>query len=239
MNMRHGIVRAAYLAAAVMWISPVHAQTKDEKKPAGEAPAAAQPTAAKPAGDKPATAAGNPSGLPAAAAPGAGVDPHMEAWLKASTPGEAHARLKPTEGQWNSVIKQWHDPASEPLESKGTCERKWIMGGRYLEEHYTSDMMGMPFQGMSITGYDNVQKKYFTTWIDNMGTGFMLFTGKCDASGKVFSYTADYADPFTGKMQKMRSVVRIVNDKSQICELYGPGEDSKEFKTMEITHTRK
>jgi len=30
-----------------------------------------------------------------------------------------------------------------------------------------------------------------------------------------------------------------VDDKTHIFEMYGPGEDGKEFKMMEVTHTRK
>ncbi len=232
-------VGAAFFAATTLWNSAVNSQTKDEKKPAGEKPAAAQPPAVKPAGDKPAPAAAKPGDKPAAGAPGGAGDPHMDAWMKAATPGPEHAKLKATEGSWNTVTKHWHDPASQPMESKGTCERKWIMDGRYLEEHYSGDFMGMPFKGLGIGGYDNVQKKYVTTWLDNMGTGIMLFTGTADASGKTFNYTGEYADPMTGKLQKMRSVMKIVDDKSHIFEMYGPGEDGKEFKMMEVTHTKK
>jgi len=244
MRLRNLMAGAAFCAATTLWGNAVYSQAKDEKKPeAAKSAATTQSAAAKPA-DKPATAtpptAAKPVGdMPAAGAPGGAGDPHMDAWVKAATPGEAHAKLKATEGSWNTVTKHWHDLASQPMESKGTCERKWIMDGRYMEEHYSGDFMGMPFKGMGIGGYDNVQKKYVTTWIDNMGTGIMLFTGTADAPGKVFNYTGDYADPMTGKMQKMRSVMRIVDDKSHIFEMYGPGEDGKEFKMMEVTHTRK
>ncbi|MBK9333372.1 MAG: DUF1579 family protein [Ignavibacteria bacterium] len=29
------------------------------------------------------------------------------------------------------------------------------MGGRYQQGKHTGDMMGMPFEGMSLLGYDN------------------------------------------------------------------------------------
>ena len=37
-------------------------------------------------------------------------------------------------------------------------------------------MMGMPFEGIGRTGYDNVTGKYWSTWIDNMSTGCYLHT---------------------------------------------------------------
>ena len=31
--------------------------------------------------------------------------------------------------------------------------------------------MGMPFNGLSLEGYDNAKKEFTSIWIDNMGTG--------------------------------------------------------------------
>jgi hypothetical protein len=253
MKVRSVLVGAAFCTATALWSSSVYSQTKDEKKPAAAKPKLVKPipppkatidtwrppednqAGDKPADEKPAPAADKPGDKPAAHEP----DPQTVAWISAATPGAAHEKLKATEGSWNTVTKQWHDPASQPTETKGTCERKWIMDGRFLEEHYTGDFMGMPFHGMGIVGYDNVQKKYVTSWIDNMGTGILLSTGTCDESGKIFNYTGELADPMTGKMQKMRSVMKIVDDKTHVFEIYGPGEEGKEFKMLEITHTKK
>jgi hypothetical protein len=35
----------------------------------------------------------------------------------------------------------------------------------------------MPFEGISTLGYDNAKKTFFSTWIDNMGTGMMVMEG--------------------------------------------------------------
>jgi hypothetical protein len=205
------------------------AQAKDEKKPGDKPAPTAQPPAAKPAdkpaGDKPALSAEHQA--------------EMEAWMKAATPGPEHAKLKAVEGNWTTVTKSWHDPAGPPEESKGTREAKWIFDGRFLEERYTGSFMGTPFQGLGLAGYDNVSKKYVTAWLDNFGTGILLFTGTADAAGKSFTYTAEFTDVMTGKMTKMRTVTRIVDDKTFVFEMYGPGKDGKEFKMMEITHTKK
>jgi hypothetical protein len=42
------------------------------------------------------------------------------------------------------------------------------MGGRFLGQRYTGSMMSAPFEGVGYTGYDNVTKKYWGTWIDRM-----------------------------------------------------------------------
>ena len=59
--------------------------------------------------------------------------------------------------------------------------------------------MGETFNGIGFIGYDNVSKKYVSTWMDTAGTGMMWSTGTMDASGKVLSMKATVNDPSTGK----------------------------------------
>ena len=40
--------------------------------------------------------------------------------------------------------------------------------------------MGMSFEGMGVTGYDNLKGKYDTIWMDNMASGMMHGTGSFD-----------------------------------------------------------
>jgi hypothetical protein len=164
----------------------------------------------------------------------------MEAWEKAATPGEFHAHLKPLEGQWNTKVKFWMDPSAPPDESTGTCMRKWILGGRFLQEEFTgTDSQGQPFSGLGYSGYDNVKKKYVSTWMDTMCCGMMVSYGTCNPSGKEFTYVSDTDDPVTGKPKKMRSVLKIINNEKNIFEMYDTGPDGKEFKTLEAEYTRK
>ena len=60
------------------------------------------------------------------------------------------------------------------------------LGGRFLEERVQSSFMGQPFSGIGYTGYDNVKKKYVSTWMDNMGTMIMVMEGTPDPAGKVY-----------------------------------------------------
>ena len=48
------------------------------------------------------------------------------------------------------------------------------LDGRYIKVDVAGDMPGMgPFTGFGLTGFDNVSKKFVSTWVDNMGTGMM------------------------------------------------------------------
>lgn len=161
-----------------------------------------------------------------------------EAWMKSSQPGEHHRHLKQLAGRWKLEVKNWFaDPAGPPEITQGTANVAMIMGDRYLREEVKGEMAEGLFEGMGVTGYDNVKKKYVSTWVDNMGSGIMVSEGACEG-GRVFNWTGKQTDPMTGKESTSRMVSRIVDDSKHIFEMYGKSPDGKEFKMLEITYTR-
>jgi hypothetical protein len=175
---------------------------------------------------------------PKAAAGGDGAA-MMAAMEKANAMGDAHKKMQQMVGSWTTMTKMWMQPGAPPSEVTGQAEVKSIMGGRYLEEHFTATMMGKPFEGMGLTGYDNAKKAYVGTWIDSMGTGIMMSTGTLDASGKVMTSTGTEMDAMTGKEKTMKIVDKWEGDKKHVAEFFSKGPDGKEMKMMEITYTKK
>ncbi len=167
-------------------------------------------------------------------------DQMAQAWMKYSRPGKFHAHLEPLVGRWTQRVKMWMDPNAPPMLSTGTCEYKWILGGRFLLQTVKGDMERQPFEGLGMIGYDNFKKKYTSMWTDNMTTSIMTGLGTCDDSGKVFTLVGQHDDVFTGKPnQKFKTITRIVSRDKHIDEMYMTGPDGKEFKTLEINYTRK
>ncbi len=160
------------------------------------------------------------------------------AWAKAMTPGPEHARLAKSAGKWKLKVTSYMDPSAPPMVSESTSERRMIMGGRYLEDVTTGDMMGMKFEGRGITGFDNVDRKYHGSWIDNFGTGVMPMTGTCDEAKHTCTFTGDMNDPMTGKLTTMRMTETFVDDDHTVTMFFGKGPDGKEFMSMKIEGTR-
>ena len=106
----------------------------------------------------------------------------MELWKKLGTPGEPHKQFASLAGSWTTQTKEWMEPGKPPMESPGTAEMKTLLDGRFLYQEYHSQMMGQPFSGIGIDGYDNLTKKYVTAWIDSMGTGIFFMEGTATAS---------------------------------------------------------
>jgi hypothetical protein len=173
----------------------------------------------------------------------AGHDPEqemMQKWAEYATPGEAHERLAKHAGEWDYTMKWWMAPDAPPEESSGTMSASMSMDGRYLIEDWEGTAMGQPFKGHAITGYDNFNQEYVSTWIDNMSTGIMVSSGNIDPAQDALVTTGTFDDIMTGEKDKtMRGVSKLLDENTLHVEMYVPGPDGQEFKTGEIHATRK
>jgi Protein of unknown function (DUF1579) len=175
---------------------------------------------------------------PKQAAPSAEEKAAMDAMMKAATPGEAHKKLDAMVGTWDSKVKMWMAPGAPPAESGGTSVNQWVLGGRYLEQRFTGNFMGMPYSGLGYTGYDNVKQQYFGTYMDNMGTGVSNSTGKMDGANR-WTFTGSMPDPVTGKDAPFEQHMVMTDNDHVTFDMWSPGPDGKMAKIMEITYVRK
>ena len=165
----------------------------------------------------------------------------MKNWQAYSTPGKPHEMMASWNGTWNGEVSMWHAPGTPPEMSKSTSVNKMVMGNRYQIGTFKGNMMGQPFEGMSTLAYDNAKKVFISTWMDNMGTGLMKLEGPWDEANKTMTLTGKAVDATTGtgKEIDVREVFKVVDDNTQVFEMYGPAPDGKEYKMMEIKYTRK
>jgi hypothetical protein len=162
----------------------------------------------------------------------------MDTYKKLAIPGEPHKQLASLAGSWTTKTKSWMEPDKPPMETTGTCEDKVLLDGRFLQQECTGEMMGQPYNGIGVHGYDNLTKKYVTTWMDSMGTGVFVMNGTASADGQTVTLHGSHPDPMGGVM-KHRAVWKLVDENTQTFEMYHKGKDGKEMKMMEITYTRK
>ena len=164
-------------------------------------------------------------------------DAMMEAWMKAATPGEPHAQLAEMAGDWTT--KTTHYEMGEATEStEGTASFEPMFGGRVVKGTYTGVMWGQPFEGMSLDGYDNVTGKYWSVWLDNMGTQLYVTHGKMKEDGKTMVHKGTMMNP-DGSEGAMRFVTTRESDTRTVMEGYMtmPGVEG-EMHTMTIEFTR-
>jgi len=184
-----------------------------------------------------------------AAKPGApDMQKMMEQMMEMSKLNENHKLLSGLDGDWDYTVKMWMDgnTSGAPQESKGIATRKTIMDGRYvtMDVNGTMQMPGadgkpadVPFHGLAMEGYDNMKKKFVSSWVDNMGTGIEFFEGTYDPASKSFTYKSEI-EMMPGMKTKVREVVKIVDGSHMMLEWYET-QAGKEKKTMEISYTKK
>lgn len=164
----------------------------------------------------------------------------MELWMKLATPGKYHKLLEKDTGKWDLTTKSWMAPGAEPETTTGSVEFKMILGGRFQVGEYKGTMMGQPYEGLGINGYDNYKEQFVSLWMDTMGTTVFETKGKCDgAECKTITSTGEWDDPMTKSVQKVRTVMNYIDDNTGKFEMYMVGKDGKEFKSMEMVYKRK
>jgi len=163
----------------------------------------------------------------------------MEAWQRAATPGEGHKKLDALVGTFDAKVRSTVDPSRSPEDSVGTSTNSWVLGGRYVEQEFDGEFMGEPYRGIGYTGYDNVQKKFVSVWMDTAGTGMMFLTSAADKTGKTISGSARIWDPLTEKPLPVESKIIITDNDHHSFELWAKAPNGKMIKLMDIQYTRK
>jgi hypothetical protein len=163
----------------------------------------------------------------------------MEAWQKAATPTESHKRLEAMVGTFDAKVRSTIDPSQPAQESVATSVNSWVLGGRYVEQQFEGEFMGEPWRGIGYTGYDNIQKKFVSVWMDTAGTGMMFLTSAPDKSGKTISGSARIWDPLSEKPLPVESKIVITDADHHSFELWGKAPNGALMKLMEIQYTRK
>jgi hypothetical protein len=65
---------------------------------------------------------------------------------------------------------------------------QWVIPGRWMTENLQGKMMGRPYHGFLLHGYDNHTKNYVSCAVNNMDTSMNLFRGvQVDPTDKVMT----------------------------------------------------
>lgn len=168
-----------------------------------------------------------------------GMDPkQMEAMQKSMTPNENHKLLQQFVGEWDVKTKMWMAPGAPPEESTGTNVCKSEFEGRFVAGNFKGTVMGMPFEGRYVMGYNNNSKQNESVWFDSMSTGIWHSTGSASSDGKVFTMSGTYVEP-DGSKKATREVTTFKSPDMYVSEFFEKTGDGPENKVMELTYTRK
>lgn len=153
----------------------------------------------------------------------------------ACTPGPAHKALEALVGDWKAEVKCWMEPGGSPEVSQGTAKASWTLNGHFLKEEFKGEMMGKPFNGLTLIGYDNIKQMFKSVWVDDMNTAMFTSEGKGENGNKVITLEGTASCPRTGRTNmSMKTVLKMNSPDQHVLEMFNDGE-----KAMEITYIRK
>jgi uncharacterized protein DUF1579 len=150
-------------------------------------------------------------------------------------PGPEHELFKKDVGTWDATVEILMPPAPP---SKATETNALGPGGLWLLTDFKGEMMGGPFQGHGVAGWDPAKKKYVGTWVDSMSTALMITESTYDAAARTMTGTMEAPGP-DGRPMKMKAVTQYKDDDTRVFTMYMPGPDGKEAPQMRISYKRR
>ena len=142
-------------------------------------------------------------------------------------PQKEHQWLQQFVGEWTTESEGMMGPDQPPMKCKGSLTSR-SLGGFWVINEMTGDMMGTPMTGIQTIGYDPEKKKYVGTWVDSMMNHMWQYEGSVDDSGKILTLEADGPNfAADGKMTKFRDVYEFKSPDHILATSLMLGEDGQ------------
>lgn len=96
-------------------------------------------------------------------------------------------------GRWNATVKTTA-PGAPPSEVSGTEINSAVCDGLWVWSDFTSTMLGQPFEGHALTGYDPASGEVVSYWIDSSTAALSPRTGTFDSKTRTLTATGTAYD---------------------------------------------
>jgi hypothetical protein len=151
-------------------------------------------------------------------------------------PGAEHKKLDPLVGDWAFTLRLWTDPNQPPAQVQGSVERKWIMGGRFVQETYKGKSGTV--ERLGLLGYDNGQKKFTATGACGVCGKVCSSVGTVKGTDRKFEFATEEYCPVCREMVKGRDELIVESNDRIILNVYKTIK-GREVKVIEIVSIRK
>jgi hypothetical protein len=152
----------------------------------------------------------------------------------AATSDPAQAELTKHLGKWTAVCTM-PGPDGKMHEEKGTETCTSVCNGTWQWTHYKGTMMGQPFEGYGLVGYDPESKQVTTHWIDSCSPYLFTLNGKYDSAAKGFSCSGTGCCP-EGTEMSMTQTTTWKDADTRVCKMACKSKDGP--MDWEIVYTR-
>jgi hypothetical protein len=157
----------------------------------------------------------------------------------ADRPTAVHKELDRLVGTWDVALEfRYGDKA---MKGTATCQAKWLPGGRFVQQEYTSVFMGKPLTIIQLIGYDDMKKKLIEIHLASNRNQVTMNEGDVTDDGKTWTNVGELMNVATKKAAKLRTVYKFKDADSFTLEWFqpDPASEGKEVRVVSMTHTRK
>ncbi len=149
----------------------------------------------------------------------AGATPAVAAAAEAPA---ARTALQADIGTWDAAFSM-EMPGAPAMTSKCKETVVPVCGGQWTWSNFTGEMMGAPFEGHALTGYDGKTDKVVSFWIDTMNGAFMRTDGTYDAAKRTFSLSGTCYDEHGQRGPVSSTSTATGKDGREVRMVFGEG----------------
>jgi hypothetical protein len=146
-------------------------------------------------------------------------------------PSAEQAKLESFAGVWDAEV----EVAGQTSKGVETC--KLQPGGFWLITDFEGSLMGAPFFGHGLTGFDSAKRKIVHVWAGSMGSPWMLCEGNFSADGNELVTESSGLDR-QGKPARFRQVTTLEGRDHRTFEIFQLNGDQA-ASTMRIRYRRR
>ena len=148
-------------------------------------------------------------------------------------PTEHHKQIAATVGEWIGTLTPVKEGATqEPIVANETVT---AVGDFWTSSSFHCELMGKPYHGTGVFGYDVVKRRFVGTWADSMSSHLAVMEGQMDPKTKTIVMRWEGPDETGATVPHRYEAVRTA-DSNTMTFFAGPGDG---VKTMVIEMKRR
>lgn len=149
-----------------------------------------------------------------------------------------HQLLARSTGAWTGQATMTFSPTAPPITSTSSLTNTMAMGGLFQVSEIIYTIGGRQLHGIRVTGYD-ADKKIFTRAMIQDGGNGVAMEGPWDEATHSMTMRYQQMSSTTGRPAQMKEVYTIVDENTEVLEIYRQGENSgQETKILHVKWTR-